>query len=101
MQWKSLTLLLIGATVGCMDATKIAPAVVDLGPNLNVDMLQMGRGLYLNRCTKCHNALRITRYPLQEWREDILPEMAEESMLSVEEETALTAYIEAVIAIAE
>ena len=68
---------------------------------MNVEMLQRGRGLYLNRCTKCHNALRITRYPLQEWREDILPEMVEESKLSVEEETALTAYIEAVIAIAE
>lgn len=101
MQWKSLTVFLIGATVGCMDATKIAPAVVDLGSNLNIDMLQRGRNLYLNRCTKCHNAYQISRYPLQEWREDILPEMAEESMLSVEEESALTAYIEAVMAIAE
>ena len=101
MKWKSLTVLLVCATVGCMDATKIAPAVVDLGPNMNVEMLQRGRGLYLNRCTKCHNALRITRYPLQEWREDILPGMVEESKLSVEEETALTAYIEAVIATAE
>ena len=84
-----------------MDATKIAPMVADLGIGLNVDMLESGRRIYLNRCTKCHNAVRITRYSLQEWHDEILPDMSRESKLSVSQEKAVTAYIEAVIAIAE
>ena len=84
-----------------MDATKIAPKVADLGMGLNVEMLESGRYIYLNRCTKCHNAVRITRYSLQEWQDEILPDMSRESKLSVAQEKAVTAYIEAVIAIAE
>jgi hypothetical protein len=84
-----------------MDATKIAPVVADLGIGLNVEMLESGRHIYLHRCTKCHNAVRITRYPLQEWQDEILPDMSRESKLSVMQEEALTAYIEAVIAAAQ
>ena len=84
-----------------MDATKIAPKVADLGIGLNVEMLESGRYIYLNRCTKCHNAVRITRYSLHEWQDDILPDMSRESKLNVEQKKALTAYIEAVLAHAE
>ena len=82
-------------------ATKIAPKVADLGMGLNVEMLESGRYIYLNRCTKCHNAVQITRYSLQEWQDEILPDMSRESKLSVAQEKAVTAYVEAVIAIAE
>ena len=81
-----------------MDATKIAPAVIDLGAGLDVEMLETGREIFLTRCTKCHNAVRITRYPLQYWQEEVLPEMSRESKLSLKQEDALTAYVEAVIA---
>ena len=84
-----------------MDATKIAPKVADLGIGFDVEMLESGRYIYLNRCTKCHNAVQITRYSLQEWQDEILPDMSRESKLSVAQEKAVTAYIEAVIAIAE
>ena len=84
-----------------MDATKIAPKITDLGKELNVEMLESGRNIYLNRCTKCHNAVRITRYSLQEWQEDILPDMSRQSKLSIAQEKAVTAYIRAVIAITE
>lgn len=84
-----------------MDATKIAPKISDLGIGLDVELLETGRHIYLNRCTKCHNAIRVTRYSLQEWKNDILPDMSRESKLSVAQEKAVTAYIEAVIANAE
>lgn len=84
-----------------MDATKIAPKISDLGIGLDVELLETGRHIYLNRCTKCHNAIRVTRYSLQEWKNDILPDMSRESKLSVAQDKAVTAYIEAVIANAE
>ena len=98
MLWKPLIALFICSSLGCMDATKVAPRVADLGVSHNVEMLESGRHIYLQRCTKCHNAVRITRYPLQEWQDEILPDMSRESKLSVAQEKALTAYIEAVIA---
>ena len=101
MHWKALSAVLICSVLGCMDATKIAPKVADLGIGLNVEMLESGRYVYLNRCTKCHNAVRITRYSLQEWQDEILPDMSRESKLSVAQEKAVTAYIKAVIANAE
>ena len=101
MYWKALSAVLIFSVLGCMDATKIAPKIADLGIGLNVEMLELGRYIYLNRCTKCHNAVQITRYSLQEWQDEILPDMSRESKLSVSQEKAVTAYIEAVIGIAE
>ena len=101
MHRKAIGALLICSVLGCMDATKIAPKVADLGIGFDVEMLESGRYIYLNRCNKCHNAVRITRYSLQEWQDEILPDMSRESKLSVSQEKAVTAYIEAVIANAE
>lgn len=98
MHRKVLCVLVFCGVIGCLDATKIAPAVVDLGEGLNVELLETGRNIFLTRCTKCHNAVRITRYPLQYWQEEVLPEMSMESKLNSKQEEALTAYVEAVIA---
>ena len=97
MHWKALFLLLVCSFVGCMDATKIAPPISQLGITQNMEMLENGRNIFLTRCTKCHNAVRITRYPLQYWQEEILPGMSKESKLSPKQEHALAAYVEAVI----
>jgi hypothetical protein len=79
-----------------MDTTKVAPKVQDLAFRDNVAHLEYGRELYVTRCTKCHNALRITRYTKGDW-EDILPEMTFKSKFSEEQKQAVTAYIHAVL----
>jgi hypothetical protein len=81
---------------GCMDSTKVAPKIASLGLQENSSLLEEGREVYLNSCTKCHNAVRITRYSRQQWQV-VLPEMIKETKLTILQEKAVTAYIEAVL----
>lgn len=80
-----------------MDVTKVAPKVDTLGLLQNIALLEQGRDIYINRCTKCHNAVRITRYPMKQWQDKILPEMILESRLSPAQSKAVTAYVRAVL----
>ena len=80
-----------------MDVTKVAPKVDTLGLQQNIALLEQGRDIYINRCTKCHNAVRITRYPMKQWQDKILPEMILESRLSPAQSKAVTAYVLAVL----
>ena len=80
-----------------MDVTKVAPKVDTLGLQQNIALLEQGRDIYINRCTKCHNAVRITRYPMKQWKDKILPEMIVESRLSPAQSKAVTAYVQAVL----
>lgn len=80
-----------------MDVTKVAPKVDTLGLQQNIALLEQGRDIYINRCTKCHNAVRITRYPMKQWEDKILPEMIVESRLSPAQSKAVTAYVQAVL----
>jgi hypothetical protein len=83
--------------IGCMDVTKVAPKVDTLGLQKNIALLEQGRDVYINRCTKCHNAVRITRFPMKEWEDKILPEMILESRLAPAQSEAVTAYVRAVL----
>lgn len=89
--------IFVTVCVGCMDATKVAPRVDTLGLQENIPLLEQGRDVYINRCTKCHNAIRITRYPLDKWIDEILPDMVEESRLTSHQTRAVTAYVRAVL----
>ena len=89
-------LLLLFTIAGCMDGLKVAPKVQELGVTTDIALLEEGRKIYVHNCTKCHNALRITRYTEQQWGE-ILPEMILESNLSVQQSQNVTAYIQAVL----
>ncbi len=79
-----------------MNGLKVAPKVQELGVTTDIALLEEGRKIYVHNCTKCHNALRITRYTEQQWGE-ILPEMILESNLSVQQSQNVTAYIQAVL----
>ena len=79
-----------------MDASKVAPFVDNLSAVDNVLQLKYGRELYVTKCTKCHNALRITRYTKSQWA-DTLPEMIDEAKFTNEQSQAVTAYIKAVL----
>jgi len=92
-----ITICLCFVFIGCMDVTKVAPKVDTLGLQQNIALLEQGRDIYINRCTKCHNAVRITRYPIKQWQDKILPEMILESRLSPAQSKAVTAYVRAVL----
>ena len=92
-----ITICLCFVFIGCMDVTKVAPKVDTLGLLQNIALLEQGRDIYINRCTKCHNAVRITRYPMKQWQDKILPEMILESRLSPTQSKAVTAYVRAVL----
>lgn len=92
-----ITICLCFVFIGCMDVTKVAPKVDTLGLQQNIALLEQGRDIYINRCTKCHNAVRITRYPMKQWEDKILPEMIVESRLSPAQSKAVTAYVRAVL----
>ena len=92
-----ITICLCVVFIGCMDVTKVAPKVDTLGLQQNIALLEQGRDIYINRCTKCHNAVRITRYPMKQWQDKILPEMILESRLSPAQSKAVTAYVLAVL----
>ena len=92
-----ITICLCFVFIGCMDVTKVAPKVDTLGLQQNIALLEQGRDIYINRCTKCHNAVRITRYPMKQWEDKILPEMILESRLSPAQSKAVTAYVRAVL----
>jgi len=92
-----ITICLCFVFIGCMDVTKVAPKVDTLGLLQNIALLEQGRDIYINRCTKCHNAVRITRYPIKQWQDKILPEMILESRLSPAQSKAVTAYVRAVL----
>lgn len=86
--------LIIG---GCIDTTKIAPTVIQLGIVGDVATLEQGRDVYINKCTKCHNAIRVTRFSRFEWDTEILPVMIEEASLSKNDAHAVTSYVHAVL----
>ena len=90
------SLLLLGCLASCMETSKVAPAVLSLGVVSNVEQLEFGRDLYVTRCTKCHNALRITRYSQSQWAET-LPEMTFKSKFTTQQTQAVAAYIQAVL----
>ncbi|MBC8202584.1 MAG: hypothetical protein H8E91_02030 [Planctomycetes bacterium] len=83
--------------VGCMDVTKVAPKINTLGLHQNIAMLELGRDVYINQCTKCHNAVRITRYSQQQWDNEIMEDMILKSKLSKSQAAAVTAYVRAVL----
>ena len=94
-QYCILSLILLTIT-GCMDGVKVAPTIQELDVTKDLVLLEQGRKIYVHTCTKCHNALRITRYTEQEW-DGILPDMIRKSKLSNDQAMSVDAYIKAVL----
>lgn len=91
-------IILISTIAACMSLERMAPpvdgAVAELGKegSYSAQSLRRGREIYLTKCSKCHSIEPIERYPVEEWRR-ILPEMAEETSLGVDELADLRGYI--------
>ncbi|MBC8201356.1 MAG: hypothetical protein H8E86_04850 [Planctomycetes bacterium] len=89
-------LFLILTVTGCMDGLKVAPTIQELGATRDIAFLEEGRKIYVTSCTKCHNALRISRYSQQEW-DGILPDMIQKTKLTRVQAKQVEAYINAVL----
>ncbi len=95
-------LLLFAALAGasCITLEEAAPPVAMISSmvNKNTAEISQGRDIYVTRCAKCHSVEPVTKYSREKWVQDILPEMAEETNLSVSEAEAVKAYVLAVLA---
>jgi hypothetical protein len=82
--------------IGCMDSISVAPKIAELGTVSNAMRLERGRSVYITSCSRCHNAVRITRITKSKW-DEILPEMIEKSKLTSSDSMAVTEYIRVVL----
>ncbi|MEZ5302389.1 MAG: hypothetical protein R3F11_17410 [Verrucomicrobiales bacterium] len=95
----SLTLIGLAAALavsGCVTVDQLAPPTSAL-PGAGGGNLALGRQIYVTKCAKCHAVEPVKKYSRAEWAE-IMPEMAEETKLNAAETAAVTAYVEAVLA---
>lgn len=96
-------LLLLAALTGasCVTLEQAAPPVALLNPALVQKQsanLALGRDIYVTRCAKCHSVEPVTNYSREKWEQEIIPEMAEETNLTLSETEAVRAYVLAVLA---
>ena len=85
------TMVMVGAP---SMKSSVTVAVVATRPS---DQLNLGRQLYITRCTKCHSPEPILKYSASKW-EEIVADMAEETKLTARETAAVRDYVMAVLA---
>lgn len=80
---------------GCQSLEQLAPPVTALAvrPSASLDL---GREIYITRCTKCHAPDPVLKHSKHEW-EKIIVEMAEETKLTPAETSAVRSYVMAVL----
>ena len=83
---------------GCVTTEQLAPLV---GPahfsaaeamGVQIEQVQRGRLIYLNQCVECHAPEPVDGYTVKQWAK-IMPEMAEDSGLSPQQERAVHQYV--------
>ena len=98
-------LVIVAAFVGCrsmpymvglkrVPLEQAAPLVSQAGINdAHSDRLNVGREIYVGKCTNCHKAIPVYEYSIEEWSNDIIPRMSKKAKLTPEETENLVAYI--------
>ncbi len=89
--------VIVTALAGCATIDPVAPIASNvLDPTIytakEFSQFDQGRDIYLNQCNTCHDIEPIDSYTLSEWNH-IIPPMAEESGLTLNETKMLTDYI--------
>ena len=88
----------LAAMPGCANLANVAPpvtvAMAGVSGGATAETLIAGRRIFTTQCTACHSADPVADYPFAEWRE-IVAKMSKRSKLSVAEESALLAYLQA------
>lgn len=72
----------------------VTPAMVSASRGASAATLEGGRALFAGRCTACHSADPLEKYPLSRWRE-IVADMAHRSKIDTAQESAILTYIAA------
>lgn len=80
---------------GCQSLEQLAPPVTALAVRPSAS-LNLGREIYITRCTKCHAPDPVLKHSKSEW-EKIIVDMAEETKLTPAETSAVRSYVMAVL----
>lgn len=91
-------LVALTVAIGCKTTEDLVPpvgsahaiAAQQLGYELQV--IELGRHIYLSQCIDCHAPIAVDDYTESQWA-TIMPDMAEESALTFAEEKAVHEYV--------
>ncbi len=91
--------LLVSLTLhGCLSTEQIAPPIglsmqtLAETEGYSITQLRRGRNLYITDCATCHSPEPVARYSQRQW-DEIMPRMARETKMSLDDEQAVTAYV--------
>ena len=92
-----LLLLLISALIGCETLTtnNAPPVTAKMTSSRNVNVLNDGRQLFVNRCIDCHSLPVIAEHSSSEWP-GLVDKMSGRAHLKPGQQDAIVAYILAV-----
>lgn len=95
----SILFFCCGLLSSCGSLETAAPPIATLSASATAGSTNLadGRAIYVGKCTKCHSAEVIRKFPLTEWTGEIMPEMSKKAKLSPAEESSVLAYVRAVI----
>lgn len=96
----SRTLLVLGTLLAlflpaCTSLEVAAPPVdkLTLPKNANRTKLAEGRQVLATHCVKCHGAPRIAHHSVDDWNNEILPEMTRKAKLTPQQAALLKNYV--------
>lgn len=78
---------------GCV-ASLYLPTVEDAQKNnTTVDTLTLGRELYINRCSNCHNLYQPSSYTKEEWKK-IIDAMQKRAKINDKQKESIYTYVQ-------
>lgn len=78
---------------GCV-ATLYIPTAEDAQKNnTTVDSLSLGRELYINKCSNCHNLYLPSSYTKEEWKK-IIDDMQKRSKIDDKQKESIYTYVQ-------
>lgn len=91
-------LITLVAIPGCKTTEDLVPpvgaahAIAADQMGYDLEVIRLGRHIYLNQCIDCHAPIAVDDYTASQWA-TIMPDMAEESALTFAEEKAVHEYV--------
>jgi cytochrome c5 len=87
----ALPVLSISMLIACTSALYL-PSKENVASNANIEELQKGRALYVNKCSSCHSLYLPEKYNKAEWSKQV-NKMAPKAKITDQEKELIQAYL--------